>query len=68
MGNLYEEWGNQETQVDTEGEIPLYSEPDRSFLSNKEILEKKNQFHFKGNGGFLPKRLERVLKIFNRMR
>ena len=47
MGNLYEEWGNQETQVDTEEEIPLYSEPDRSFLSNKEILEKKTNFILK---------------------
>ena len=67
MGNLYEEWGNQETQVDTEEEIPLYSEPDRSFLSNKEILEKKTNFILKEMEDSYQ-RLERVLKIFNRMR
>ena len=67
MGNLYEEWGNQETQVDTEEEIPLYSEPDRSFLSNKEIIEKKTNFILKEMEDSYQ-RLERVLKIFNRMR
>ena len=67
MGNLFEELGNQEIQLEIEEINSEFVKQDSDFLSNKEIIERKTDFILKEMENSYQ-RLERVLKVFNRMR
>jgi hypothetical protein len=66
MGNSYEGWGEDEIQIDLEEETSLFRETEISSVQKKEALEKEAENILNGMEDSYQ-RLEKVLKVFNRM-
>jgi len=66
MGNSYEGWGEDEIQIDLEEETSLFRETEISSVHKKEALEKEAENILNGMEDSYQ-RLEKVLKVFNRM-
>jgi hypothetical protein len=66
MGNSFEEWGEEEIQLDLEEESSLFRETGISSFQKKETLEKETE-NILDRMEDSYQRLEKVLKVFNRM-
>ena len=66
MGNSYEGWGEEEIQIDLEEETSLFRETEISYVQKKEALEKEAE-NILNRMEDSYQRLEKVLKVFNRM-
>ena len=66
MGNSFEEWGEEEIQLDLEDESSLFRETGISSFQKKEALEKETE-NILDRMEDSYQRLEKVLKVFNRM-
>ncbi len=66
MGNSYEGWGEEEIQIDLEEETSLFRETEISSVQKKEALEKEAE-NILNRMEDSYQRLEKVLKVFNRM-
>jgi hypothetical protein len=66
MGNSFEEWGEEEIQLDLEEESSLFRETGISSFQKKEALEKETE-NILDRMQDSYQRLEKVLKVFNRM-
>ena len=66
MGNSFEEWGEEEIQLDVEEESSLFRETGISSFQKKEMLEKETE-NILDRMEDSYQRLEKVLKVFNRM-
>ena len=66
MGNSFEEWGEEEIQLDVEEESSLFRETGISSFEKKETLEKETE-NILDRMEDSYQRLEKVLKVFNRM-
>jgi hypothetical protein len=66
MGNSFEEWGEEEIQLDLEEESSLFREKGISSFQKKEALEKETE-NILDRMEDSYQRLEKVLKVFNRM-
>ena len=66
MGNSFEEWGEEEIQLDLEEESSLFRETGISSFEKKETLEKETE-NILDRMEDSYQRLEKVLKVFNRM-
>ena len=66
MGNSYEGWGEEEIQIDLEQETSLFRETEISSVPKKEALEKEAE-NILNRMEDSYQRLEKVLKVFNRM-
>ena len=66
MGNSFEGWGEEEIQIDLEEETSLFRETEISSVQKKEALEKEAE-NILNRMEDSYQRLEKVLKVFNRM-
>jgi len=66
MGNSFEEWGEEEIQLDVEEESSLFRETGNSSFQKNAVWEKEAENILNGMEDSFQ-RLERVLKVFNRM-
>ena len=66
MGNSFEEWGEEEIQLDVEEESSLFRETGISSFKKKAALEKETE-NILDRMEDSYQRLEKVLKVFNRM-
>jgi hypothetical protein len=66
MGNSFEEWGEEEIQLDVEEESSLFRETGISSFQKNAAWEKEAENILNGMEDSFQ-RLERVLKVFNRM-
>jgi len=66
MGNSYEGWGEEEIQIDLEEETSLFRETEISSVQKKEALEKEAE-NILNRMEDSYQRLEKVLRVFNRM-
>ena len=66
MGNSFEGWGNEENQVGVDEEISIFTEAEICSIQNKDLMEKKAEnILIEIENSY--QRLEKVLKVFNRM-
>lgn len=66
MGNSFEGWGEEEIQIDLEEESSLFLDTEISSFQKKETLEKETE-NILDRMEDSYQRLEKVLKVFNRM-
>ena len=66
MGNSFEEWGEEEIQLDVEEESSLFRETGISSFQKKAALEKETE-NILDRMEDSYQRLEKVLNVFNRM-
>ena len=66
MGNSFEGWGEEEIQIDLEEESSLFLDAEISSFQKKEMLEKETK-NILDRMEDSYQRLEKVLKVFNRM-
>ena len=66
MGNSFEEWGEEEIQLDVEEESSLFRETGISSFKKKAALEKETE-NILDRMEDSYQRLEKVLNVFNRM-
>ena len=66
MGNSFEGWGEEEIQIDLEEESSLFLDTEISSFQKKETLEKETE-NILDRMEDSYQRLEKVLRVFNRM-
>ena len=66
MGNSFEGWGEEEIQIDLEEESSLFLDTEISSFEKKETLEKETE-NILDRMEDSYQRLEKVLRVFNRM-
>ena len=66
MGNSFEGWGEEEIQIELEEESSLFIDAEISSFQKKEMLEKETE-NILDRMEDSYQRLEKVLKVFNRM-
>ena len=66
MGNSFEGWGNEENQVGLDEELSVFTESEICYIQNKDLMEEKAEnILIEMENSY--QRLEKVLKVFNRM-
>jgi hypothetical protein len=66
MGNSFEGWGNEENQVGLDEELSVFTESEICSIQNKDLMEEKAEnILIEMENSY--QRLEKVLKVFNRM-